>query len=68
MLALAAVLTGCAAGPSNPTCPALVTYSPEEQARAADSLEALPQESALRKMINDYGTLRQMVRACRGDN
>lgn len=68
MLVLALLLTGCGGGISNPACPPLVAYSPEEQARAADSLEALPPGAALRKMIDDYGTLRAMIRACIGAN
>jgi hypothetical protein len=59
------LLTGCGGGPSKPTLPPLVVYSPEEQARAADSLEALPRESVLRRMIDDYGTLRAMIRAAK---
>lgn len=65
MLALAMLLTGCGGAVSNAGLPPLVVYSPEEQARAADSLEALPRESVLRRMIEDYGTLRTMIRAAK---
>lgn len=64
MLVLAILLTGCGGEISNPACPPLVTYSAEEQARAADSLEALPPGAVLRRMFEDYGTMRHMVRAC----
>lgn len=64
-LALAMLLTGCGGGPSNPALPPLAVYTPEEQARAADSLEALPQGAVLRRMIEDYGTLRAMIRAAK---
>ena len=67
MLALALLLTGCGGAVSNAGLPPLVVYAPEEQARAADSLEALPQGAVLRRMIEDYGTLRAMIRAAKGE-
>jgi hypothetical protein len=33
-------------------------------ARAADSLDALPPGAVVRRMIDNYGTLRVMIRAC----
>lgn len=43
-------------------CPPLVSYSKDQQARAAAELRALPQGSQLSTMIVDYGKQRD---ACR---
>lgn len=55
-------LTGCMSTQINTGCPPLVQYSAETQRRAADELEKLPKDSALAKMITDYGKTRK---ACR---
>lgn len=65
---LAAVLlslNGCATAVSDPgACPVPVVYSRDQQARAADELEALPADSVLALMIEDYGRERARLRAC----
>lgn len=62
-----AFLTGCAAATSEPSvCPRVVEYTPEQQARAADELDALPADAMLVTMMADYGRERAMLRACRG--
>lgn len=48
-----------------PTCPPLVEYSLEFQARAADELVLLPQNSAVSEMLSDYAVMRAQARACR---
>lgn len=42
--------------------PPLVTYSKETQQRAADELSKLPDDSAVVKMMGDYGNLREAIR------
>lgn len=72
MLRLALVLTGlvslsaCATVVSD-TCPTLFDYSNAEQARAAEELDALPEDSALARLVGDYGVVRNEIRACRGE-
>jgi len=46
-------------------CPRLIEYSPELLAKAADEVDALPQNSALVVLLNDYGGQRNRARACR---
>lgn len=58
-------LSGCVTAGSDPgVCPVPVVYSRDQQARAADELEALPPGSALALMIEDYGRERARLRAC----
>jgi len=65
-LALMTSLTaGCDRAVSSAACPPLVSYSPAEQAQAADELRTLPAGAMLREFIKDYGVLRAQVRACR---
>ena len=45
-------------------CPAVVEYSREFQARAAEELELLPYGSAVVEMMGDYAVLREQVRLC----
>lgn len=62
------LLTSCATVPSEgQTCPPVVEYTPEQQTRAADELEALPAGSMLGQMILDYGVQRDVLRACRNE-
>lgn len=62
------LLAGCAtAHSSRAPCPALATYPPDMQRRAADELAALPAGSAVGIMVVDYGKLRDACRAMRGD-
>lgn len=68
-LALATTwLSGCATGVSEVgslgACPPVVEYSPEFQARAAEELALLPEDSAIVGMISDYAVMREQVRAC----
>ena len=59
--------SGCATAVSNPpaACPPLVAYSRTFQAQAATELDELPPDSAVVRMMQDYGTLRDQIRACR---
>lgn len=68
VLALTATawLTACATVVSE-TCPTLFDYSVEQQTRAAEELEALPEGSALAELIGDYGVVRNEIRACMGE-
>ena len=68
-LAIAAtvLLAGCAtAGSDGPVCPALVPYPADVQQRAADELATLPLDSALARLIEDYGELRARIRGACG--
>lgn len=58
-------LTSC--GVAISSCPPIVAYSLEEQARAADELDAAAARGdvMLPRMIGDYAVLRDQVRACR---
>ncbi|MGQ9371947.1 hypothetical protein [Azospirillum sp. A39] len=60
------LLAGCATAPSDPSvCPVVVEYGRETMARAADELDALPANSALRRMLDDYKVERARLRECR---
>lgn len=56
----AAALAGCTTAGGG--CPPLVTYAPAAQHKAAAELRALPPNSQLAVMADDYGKLRK---ACR---
>lgn len=62
------LLTACAMDGSEPrivaVCPAVVEYSREFQARAADELDLLPEKSAITAMLSDYAVMRDQARAC----
>ena len=60
-------LTGCAMGGSETSapCPPVVEYTAEDQARAADEVEALPEGAVIVRMLSDYAALRDQARACR---
>jgi hypothetical protein len=45
-------------------CPAIVPYTPGQQAEAADEIMALPAGSILEQMMEDYGELRARLREC----
>lgn len=47
-------------------CPPVITYDRPFQARLADENDKLPDGSALRQALIDYGKLRSALRACRG--
>jgi hypothetical protein len=46
-------------------CPPVIDYSPVEQARAADEVDALPEGAVIVRMLSDYAVLRDQARACR---
>jgi hypothetical protein len=60
-------LTGCATGGSDARapCPPVVDYTAEDQARAADEVESLPEGAVIVRMLGDYAVLRDQARACR---
>lgn len=60
-------LTGCATGGSDTRapCPPVVEYTAEDQARAADEVEALLEGAVIDRMLSDYAVLRDQARACR---
>ena len=69
-LAIAAIsLTGCATVNSEDgrlvTCPPVVEYGWELQARAAEELALLSEGAAIGEMLSDYGVMRDQARACR---
>jgi len=45
-------------------CPPVVEYSGEFQARAAEELAMLPEDSAIMGMISDYAVMREQARVC----
>ena len=63
------LLSGCATvrseGGRLATCPPVVEYSREFQARAADELALLPEGSAIAEMLADYGVMREQALSCR---
>lgn len=59
-------LTVCGPEFSN-VCPSLKVYSTETQKRAGAELAELPPGSVLPGFMDDYGALREEVRACRGE-
>lgn len=63
------ITTGPAGGTTIRTpCPHLAeTYSAADQARAADELAALPPDSVVARMAIEDVTLRDQIRACRGE-
>lgn len=46
-----------------PRCPALKSYTAEQQRSAAAEIRAMPAGAVVPVMINDYGTLRSRCRA-----
>lgn len=63
LLTSGSLLTGCVQTVSS--CPPLKTYTPEFNARLADEVEAMPEDSAALRAILDYAALRDQVKACR---
>ena len=61
-------LTGCATAGFEAgdvaACPPVVEYSREFQARAAEELAMLPDESAIVQMMGDYAVIRDQAHAC----
>ena len=69
VLAIAtSLLSGCATVGSEDgrlaTCPPVVEYSREFQARAAEELALLPEGSAIAEMLSDYAVMREQARLC----
>lgn len=62
---LAAVLAGCSGIPVA-ACPALTAYDGAFSARLADEVATLPEKSALLRVVRDYMSLRDQIRACHG--
>ena len=62
------LLSGCATVRSEngrlATCPPVVDYGREFQARAAEELVLLPNGSAVVDMLGDYAVMRDQSRAC----
>ncbi len=72
VLGLVAIwLSGCATVSSDVggqgTCPPVVEYRREFQARAAEELALLPKGSVIADMLSDYAVMREQARACLGD-
>lgn len=65
-LGLLLAMVSCATPQPVTVCPTPVPYSAEMQARAADELDALPADAALREMIADYAREREQLRKCAG--
>lgn len=63
-------LSGCATvtsdGRAVRTCPPVVDYSREFQARAAEELFLLPEGSGIAEMLADYSVMREQARICNG--
>ena len=47
-------------------CPPVVDYTAADQVRAADELEALPEDAALVGMMAEYAVIRAQARVCAG--
>lgn len=65
------LLSGCAAGgfdgDKSGDCLPVIQYSREEQARAAEELELLPEGAVIVEMMADYSVMREQVRGCQQD-
>ena len=63
------LLSGCATvgsdGSGPRACPPVVEYSREFQARAAEELPVLTEDSAIGEMLSDYAVMRKQARACK---
>ncbi len=60
-------LTGCAGVGSDAlpgACPPVVEYSRAEQARVADEVAALPEDTLIVGWLADYAVLRDQARSC----
>jgi hypothetical protein len=62
------LLSGCATVRSEDgrlaTCPPVVEYGREFQARAAEELASLQHGSAVGEMLSDYAVMRDQARTC----
>ncbi len=64
-----AILGGCGSVPVPPppttvNCPVIKEYTPVQESDIAAILKPLPPDNPLRKAFDDYGKLRNQVRAC----
>jgi hypothetical protein len=50
--------------PSIAVCPPAVSYGAAVQAKAAEEVEALPEDSAVAGLLSDYAVMRDQARAC----
>ena len=61
-------LTGCATAGFEAgglaACPPVLEYRREFQARAAEELAMLPEDSAIAEMLSDYAVMREQTRNC----
>ena len=61
------LLTACATATSEPrmatVCPPVVEYSREFQARAADEIDLLPENSTIAEMLANYSVMEDQARA-----
>ena len=63
------LLSACATASSDPggaVCPPVVVYEQVVRDRAAEELEALPEDAALVGMMADYAVMRAQARVCDG--
>ena len=62
-------LTGCVTASSEDdrlaTCPPVVEYTHEFQARLAEELALLPHGSVISEMLSDYAVMLDQARVCR---
>src|SRR5690606_7753640 len=58
------LLSACASGVSNTTCPPVAAYSQSFQTALADELQTLPPAPHLDTALQDYAVLRQQIRTC----
>jgi hypothetical protein len=57
------LLSHAACASPGPVCPPVVAYTAAEQQQAAAELRAPPAKPMLGRMVADYGTMRDRVRA-----
>ncbi len=62
-MVLAGVLAGCSGIPVA-ECPALAVYDSAFSLRLADEVATLPETSPLFRVVRDYMSLRDQIRAC----
>ena len=48
------------------SCPPVPSWTEEDRNRLASEVEALPNGTAIERAVNEYGTMRQQSRLCRG--
>nr|WP_234219804.1 hypothetical protein [Ruegeria pomeroyi] len=67
LVLVVSLLSGCVAGGFDSegygVCPPVVEYSREEQERAAEELDRLPEGAVIVEMLSDYAVMREQARA-----